>query len=91
MRKKRITDVIKKEDVKKWKQGNNVLLSAPMGTGKSYFCKNTLYELAKEVNGKILMLIHRVNCVEQFKYEIEADGKNDVIDIVTYQSLNIQN
>ena len=87
MRKKRITDVIKKEDVKKWKQGNNVLLSAPMGTGKSYFCKNTLYELAKEVNGKILMLIHRVNCVEQFKYEIEADGKNDVIDIVTYQSL----
>jgi len=83
----RITDIIKKEDVKKWKPGNNILLSAPMGAGKSYFCKNTLYELAKEVKGKILMLIHRTNCVDQFKYEIETDGKSDVIDVVTYQSL----
>lgn len=58
-----------------------------MGAGKSYFCKNTLYELAKEVNGKILMLIHRTNCVDQFKYEIETDGKSDVINVVTYQSL----
>ena len=33
------------------------------------------------------MLIHRSNCVEQFKYEIEADGKEDVIDVITYQSL----
>lgn len=83
----RITDVIKKEDVDKWQPGNNVLLSAPMGAGKSYFCKNTLYELAKEANGKILMLIHRSNCVEQFQYEIETDGKSHVIDVITYQSL----
>lgn len=85
--KKRITDVISKEETRTWKPGNNVLISAPMGAGKSYFCKNTLYDLAKEVNGKILMLIHRSNCVEQFKYEIEADNKQDVIDVVTYQSL----
>lgn len=85
--KRRITDVISKEDVRAWKPGNNVLISAPMGAGKSYFCKNTLYDLAKEVGGKILMLIHRSNCVEQFKYEIESDGKQDVIDVVTYQSL----
>ena len=85
--KQRITDVISKEDVKKWKAGRTILISAPMGTGKSYFCKNVLYEFVKESKGKILMLIHRANCVEQFKYEIEADGKSDVIDVVTYQSL----
>ena len=85
--KKRITDVISKEEARSWEPGDNILISAPMGAGKSYFCKNTLYDLAKEVNGKILMLIHRSNCVEQFKYEIEADGKSDVIDVITYQSL----
>ena len=85
MKRTRITDVITKEDAKKWRVGNNILLSAPMGAGKSYFCKNTLYELAKEINGKILMLIHRTNCVDQFKYEIEADGKSDVVDVITYQ------
>ena len=85
--KKRITDVISKEEARTWTAGSNVLISAPMGAGKSYFCKNTLYDLAKEVDGKILMLIHRSNCVEQFKYEIEADGKADVIDVITYQSL----
>lgn len=86
-KKKRISDIITKEEVSKWEIGSNILVSAPMGAGKSYFCKNTLYELAKEVNGKILMLIHRSNCVEQFKYEIERDGKADVIDVRTYQSL----
>lgn len=85
--KQRITDVISKEDAESWTPGSNILISAPMGVGKSYFCKNTLYELAKEVGGKILMLIHRSNCVEQFKYEIEEDGKSDVIDVITYQSL----
>lgn len=83
----RVTDIIKVEDIEKWKPNNNILIASPMGAGKSYFCKNTLYDIAKSVNGKILMLIHRSNCVEQFKYEIEADGKSDVIEVITYQSL----
>lgn len=78
MGKVRLTDVVKREDILRWKPGDNVLLAAPMGAGKSYLCKNVLYDIAKSVNGKILMLIHRSNCVEQFKYEIEADGKSDV-------------
>lgn len=86
-RKRRITDIIKKNDVLTWKQGDNILISAPMGAGKSYFCKNVLYDIAKSANGKILMLIHRANCVEQFKHEIEADEKADVVEVVTYQSL----
>ena len=87
MKKIRVTDLIKKEDVEKWKPRDNILIASPMGAGKSYFCKNTLYDIAKSVNGKILMLIHRSNCVEQFQYEIEADGKVDVIEVITYQSL----
>lgn len=82
-----VTDVIKKEDALKWKPCDNVLIASPMGSGKSYFCKNILYGVAKSENKKILMLIHRSNCVEQFKYEIEADGKSDVIEVATYQSL----
>ncbi|MDE6435846.1 MAG: DEAD/DEAH box helicase family protein [Lachnospiraceae bacterium] len=87
MKKVRVTDLIKKEDVEKWKPRDNILIASPMGAGKSYFCKNTLYDIAKSVKGKILMLIHRSNCVEQFQYEIEADGKSDVIEVITYQSL----
>lgn len=85
--KRRITDVITKEETRNWKPGNDVLISAPMGAGKSYFCKNPLYDIAKEISGKILMLIHRSNCVDQFKYELETDGKTDIIDVLTYQSL----
>lgn len=86
-KKKWITDVISKEEAEKWEPGNVVLISAPMGAGKSYFCKNPLYDIANEKNGRILMLIHRSNCVDQFKYELEAAKKTDVIDVVTYQSL----
>jgi hypothetical protein len=84
---KRISDIITKDEIKLWKPQDNVLIAAPMGAGKSYFCKNVLYDFAKKSGGKILMLIHRANCVEQFKYEIEADGKSDVIEVITYQSL----
>jgi hypothetical protein len=84
---KRISDIIKKEDIELWKPQDNILISAPMGAGKSYFCKNVLYDFLKSCGGRILMLIHRSNCVEQFKYEIEKDGKADIIEVITYQSL----
>ena len=84
---KRISDIITEEEIMKWQPGDNILISAPMGAGKSYFCKNSLYEVAKGLEGKVLMLLHRTNCVEQFKSEIEQDAKEDVIDIRTYQSI----
>lgn len=37
--KRRITDVITKEETRNWKPGNDVLISAPMGAGKSYFVR----------------------------------------------------
>lgn len=83
----RVSDIITKEEIGRWEPGDNIGISSGLGSGKSYMCKNTLYEVAKENNEKILMLIHRTNCVQQFIAEIEASGKNDVMEIITYQKL----
>lgn len=83
----RISDIIPQEEIRKWENGDVVLISAPCGAGKSYFIKNVLYEYAKSIGKKILMLIHRSACVNQFSIEIENAGKSDIIDIRTYQSI----
>lgn len=85
----RVSDLITVEDVKKWEPDVPVIIEAGTGVGKSYFIKNTLYDIAKEEGQKILFLIHRRKCVDQFVMEIEADGKDDVIDIVTYQKFSM--
>lgn len=84
---KRVSSVITIEDIKNWKEGDTITITAGTGAGKSYFIKNNLYALAKKDNSKILMLIHRNNCVNQFQQEIERDKKTDVIEIRTYQNL----
>ena len=84
---KTLSDIISKEEIIKWQPGDTVLISAGTGTGKSYFIKNSLYETAKAAGDKILMLIHRINCVNQFKEEIQTDDKSDVITIDTYQKI----
>ena len=85
---KRISDIISGEQIRGWKDGSVITIKAGTGRGKSYFVKNELYECAKNEGKKILMLIHRVNCVNQFKQEIHRDNKDDIIDIMTYQSLD---
>lgn len=83
----RVSDIINKSEIEKWKKGDVVTISAGCGSGKSYFIKNVLYEIAKQKNQKILMLIHRTACVNQFTLEIEDAGKADTIDIKTYQGI----
>ncbi|QHI72675.1 DEAD/DEAH box helicase family protein [Aminipila terrae] len=85
MENKRISDKITTEEIAKW---NNkvVTITAPTGAGKSHFIKNNLYDYAKAKGERILMLIHRLNCIEQFTMELEKEGKLDIIDIRTYQS-----
>lgn len=85
--KTRVSDVIPKSEVNKWKAGDIITISAGCGAGKSYFIKNILYKKAKADGKKILMLIHRSNCVNQFEIEIKQSDKTDVIDIRTYQSV----
>lgn len=85
--KRYISDIISSNDIDNWHNGEAVLISAGCGAGKSYFIKNILYAKARQQDKKILMLIHRTNCVNQFQMEIEKDNKTDVIDIKTYQSV----
>jgi len=86
-RKLRVSDLIKRQDIEQWVEGYIITIKAGTGVGKSWLIKNTLYDIAKGENKKILMLIHRSNCTEQFIDEISRDNKSDVIDIKTYQKL----
>lgn len=85
--KKWVSDTITMEDVKSWNDGNIITIKAGTGMGKSQFIKTRLYAYAQKNNKKILMLIHRTNCVDQFKEEIEESKKSKGIDIMTYQYL----
>lgn len=82
-----VSDLIKLEEIQQWNPGDIIAITAGTGAGKSYFIKNDLYKYAKRNNKKILMLVHRKNCFDQFKQEIDNDNKSDVIDIRTYQYL----
>lgn len=87
MVKTRVSEIITVDEIKTWDENTVVTIGAGTGAGKSYFIKNILYAFAKANNKKILMLIHRSNCVNQFQREIEKDKKTDVIDIKTYQHI----
>lgn len=87
MKKQTISDLITIDEVKNWNKGEVITISAQMGYGKSYFIKNRLYEIAKEKGQKIILLVHRTRCKQQFIQELEKDNKLDVIDVVTYQTL----
>lgn len=91
MQRERVSGVVTIEEIKKWTTGDTITITAGTGAGKSYFIKNVLYAFAKNNNKKILMLIHRTNCVNQFLEEIKRDKKTDVIDIKTYQKLEWNN
>ncbi|WP_129598455.1 DNA helicase [Anaerophilus nitritogenes] len=84
---KRVSELITTDTARNFADGDVITIKAGTGVGKSYWVKNILYLIAKENNEKILFLIHRVNCVDQFKDEIIKDKKTDVIDIRTYQKL----
>lgn len=84
---KRVTDLITEEKINSWKQGEVIVITAGTGRGKSHWIKNSIYQKARNNGTKILMLIHRTSCVEQFQAEIERDNKSDVIELMTYQKL----
>ncbi|MBL5889933.1 DEAD/DEAH box helicase family protein [Heyndrickxia sporothermodurans] len=85
--KKWVSEVVTQDEIKKWNNGDIITISAGTGAGKSRFIKVSLYAHAKRQGKKILFLIHRTNCVNQFQMEIEKDYKTDIIDIKTYQHI----
>jgi superfamily II DNA or RNA helicase len=84
---KRISEVIIVDEIRKWEIGDLVCIQAGTGMGKSYFIKNILGAFCKQQNKKILYLIHRKNCIDQFQEEINKNKKTDIIDIMSYQKI----
>lgn len=85
-----VSDIITADEIKSWVPEVPVIILAGTGTGKSHFIKSSVYRVAKEAGDRILMLIHRVNCVNQFRQEIENDedpNKKEIIKVDTYQKI----
>ena len=87
MKKITVTDIINVENMKNWKGGDVITISAGTGTGKSFLVKNKLAAFANTQNKRILMLVHRIDTFNQFKNEIERDNKTHIIDVLKYQSI----
>jgi hypothetical protein len=85
--KKTVSDIIQITDIENWKNGDNILIHAPTGTGKSFFVQNSLYDYCKSNNKKMLYLTNRDILKDQFCQELIKDEKTDVIKIHNYQEV----
>ena len=84
-----ITELIK-EDYKKWGYGQNILIEAGTGKGKSHFIKNTLYKYAKDNNKNILLFSNRINLLNQNVHELGDRLDGYTITVRNYQKLHHQ-
>ena len=69
---------------KYWEIGQKILLSAPMGSGKSYFIYN--YLIKENSTKKVLILSNRSLLRQQYETYI-ADSNNTNVELYTYQKL----
>jgi hypothetical protein len=83
MTKTYITDIIKKEEIEKWKPGDRVLICSMVGSGKSSLIKNQLYDYVKSIDKKILLMSNR-NLLKQ-QNVLEIGNKKDYITLHNYQ------
>lgn len=83
----KLSQLIHISDIEILPRGAAVFLHAGVGGGKSFFCKNTLYQLATKHDTHILYIINRKNPHDQFQKEILDADKDNLIHITTYQSL----
>lgn len=75
------------DDYKKWKAGDNILIGAGMGAGKTRFALNILLEHAKINNKKILTLSNRTALKLENNLNIEKHNNKKFIKNITYQQL----
>ena len=83
-----VTDYIK-EDYTKWKERDKIFISAPTGSGKTYFILHSLLPYAQKQNKKILFLVNRRILKEQMENEIfrlKYDLRSN-IQVELYQTL----
>lgn len=82
-----VTDKIG-DEYREWQRGDTVFISAPTGTGKTYFVFNTLLSYAKETGRKILYLVNRTMLKEQLEKEISKRPFNEqIIRVELYQTI----
>lgn len=79
----RLTEIITEEEIKKWKQGNKVLISAQTGTGKSEIIKTNLYNICKKEGKRILLFTNRTALKSQTENDLLS--KTDIISVHNYQ------
>lgn len=82
-----LSDIISEEEIKQWDTTTPIIIQAPTGSGKSYMIKNDLYNIAKDEDKKILILVNRAVLRKEFEMELTENKKSDIIDVMTYQTL----
>ncbi len=81
-----VSDIIGIREVKRWKDGDKVLISTPTGSGKTTFIFNVLYPYCVENNFKILYFSNRVALKNQIINEIKKLGlEKEYITVKNYQ------
>lgn len=83
MQKKYISDVITTKEIKKWQPGNRILVCSQTGSGKSEVIKTGLYDYAKTMGKKILLMSNR-NLLKNQNI-VDIGSKKDVIKVHNYQ------
>ncbi|WP_303006522.1 DEAD/DEAH box helicase family protein [Romboutsia ilealis] len=88
MNRRYLTDYISIDDIEKWYNNKQIaVIQAPTGIGKSTLIKTILYDTCYEFKQKILILVNREKLKLEFIADLEREGKNNLIDVMTYQSL----
>ncbi|MGW8957344.1 hypothetical protein [Paenibacillus sp. NPDC055715] len=86
--KQNVTEKINGEEVE-WKNGDIVLISSGTASGKSYFIRNKLEQLADRQNVNILLLVNRKNLYKQNKEAID-NSLFSRIKVELYQTIENQ-
>ncbi|MGG1643677.1 DNA/RNA helicase [Paenibacillus sp. NRS-1782] len=81
--KQNVTEKINGEEAE-WKNGDIILISSGTASGKSFFIRNKLEELADQQNVNILLLVNRKNLYDQNKEAIEDSSR---IKVELYQTI----
>ena len=73
-----ITDVIG-EEYKTWSHEEPVLIHAPMGTGKTYFCLNVLLPYVHSQGKKLVYVANRTALKQQVENDIPLEYRDSII------------
>lgn len=88
MRKMTVTEKIG-DEYKQWSPYSKIFVSAPTGSGKTYFVLHKLLSYVMQTNQRILYLVNRTILKEQLEQEISklSSGLISSIKIVLYQTI----